>query len=58
MVPYPCLGLLLLLEQQWQAPGRRQRDIGLHLRPLSRTLTDAIDWYRDVGYLDSVPALA
>jgi hypothetical protein len=47
-----------LLEQQWQAPGRRQRDIGLHLRPLSRTLTDAIDWYRDVGYLDSVPALA
>jgi dihydroflavonol-4-reductase len=58
MVPYPCLGLLLLLEQQWQAPGRRQRDIGLHLRPLSRTLTDAIDWYRDVGYLNSVPALA
>ncbi len=49
---YPSLGMILLLEQRWESPGSAQRDLGVHLRPLSRTLAEAIDWYREIGYLD------
>ncbi len=49
---YPSLGMILLLEQRWQSPGPAQRELGVHLHPLSRTLTEAIDWYREIGYLE------
>lgn len=52
LLDYPSLGMLLLVEQRWQPPGRAQLDLGLRLRPLSRTLVEAIDWYRQAGYLD------
>lgn len=51
-VDYPSLGMLALLEQRWRAPGRMQRDLGVRLLPLSRTLAESIDWYRAIGYLD------
>jgi dihydroflavonol-4-reductase len=49
---YPSLGMILLLEQRWESPSSAQRDLGVPLRPLSRTLAEAIDWYREIGYLD------
>lgn len=45
------LSLLLALEQRWEAPGARQRSLGTHLRPLARTVADAIAWYAAHGSL-------
>ncbi len=49
----PSLGMLLALEQHWDAPGPVQRRLLPGLRPLSRTLVDAIEWYEACGYLDA-----
>lgn len=53
LLAYPSLGLLLSLEQRWGAPGAVQRGLLPKLRPLSRTLKDAIDWYALLGYLEA-----
>jgi len=45
-LPYPSLGLLLLLQQRWLTPGSEQRKLGVSLRPLSRTVADAVRWQR------------
>jgi dihydroflavonol-4-reductase len=50
---YPSLGMLLALEQHWDSPGAVQRRLGTRLRPLSRTLADAIEWYAALGYLEA-----
>jgi dihydroflavonol-4-reductase len=47
----PSLGLLLGIEQTWEAPGPVQRRLLPGLRPLSRTLADAIAWYDERGAL-------
>jgi dihydroflavonol-4-reductase len=51
---YPSLGLLLSLEQHWEAPGAVQRRLGARLRPLSLTLSEAIGWYARLGYLEAI----
>lgn len=45
-----ALAALLVLQQGPTSPSRAQRDLGLHPRPLSRTIADAIAWYRAEGY--------
>lgn len=50
---YPSLGPLLSLEQSWQSPSPAQRALGALPRPLSRTILEAVDWFRDLGHLDS-----
>lgn len=52
-VRYPAVGAMLLLEQRWTPPSALQRWLGLKPQPLSRTIADAIDWYREQGYLDT-----
>jgi dihydroflavonol-4-reductase len=42
---HPAVGTLLLLEQAWARPSAEQRELGVALRPLSRTVVDALDWY-------------
>jgi len=46
---YPSVGPLLMLEQSWGFPTTRQSSLGVRLRPLSRTIADAIDWYARHG---------
>jgi dihydroflavonol-4-reductase len=48
-LPYPSLGMLLLLEQRWVEPSATQRELGVKLTPASRTIVDAIDWYKERG---------
>lgn len=48
--PSPALATILAAESYWTAPSPAQRSLGVHPRPLSGTLTDAIDWYRSLGY--------
>ncbi len=48
--PSPALATILATESCWTAPSPAQLALGAHPRPLSVTLTDAIDWYRSVGY--------
>ena len=50
-LPYPSLGLLLLLQQRWLTPGPEQRKLDISLRPLSRTVADAVRWQRTQGAL-------
>lgn len=49
-VPAPLLATMLLLEQEWINPSRTQRDLGVTLHPLSATLRDSVEWYREQGY--------
>jgi nucleoside-diphosphate-sugar epimerase len=49
---HPSLGMLLAIEQHWDAPGAVQRRLLPQLRPLSRTLAEAIEWYAGLGYLE------
>jgi nucleoside-diphosphate-sugar epimerase len=51
---HPSLGLLLAIEQHWDAPRTLQRRLLRGLRPLSRTLVDAIAWYSARGLLSGV----
>ncbi|MEQ8859046.1 MAG: NAD-dependent epimerase/dehydratase family protein [Pseudomonadales bacterium] len=55
-VAYPAVGAMLLLEQSWEQPSPAQRRLGIAPMPLSRTLADSIDWYREQGYLDGAVA--
>ena len=48
---YPSLGTLLMLEQTWAVPSAQQRRLGVPLRPLSRSIVDALDWYARRGAL-------
>jgi hypothetical protein len=58
-IAYPSVGMLLLLEQYWAAPTRTGLELLPQARPLSRTLAEAIDWYRAIGYLEpSAPSEA
>lgn len=50
---YPSLGMILLLEQRWVSPGPAQRALGAPFRSLTRTLADALQWYRELGYLET-----
>ena len=45
-----ALAALLVLNQAPTAPSRAQRRLRLVPRPLTRTLLDAIEWYRAQGY--------
>ena len=51
-VEYPSVGMLLLLEQSWMAASPICRELLPQLRPLSRSIAEAIDWYRAIGHLD------
>jgi nucleoside-diphosphate-sugar epimerase len=51
----PSLWMLLALEQHWGEPGPVQRQLLPRLRPLSRTLADAIAWYTRIGHLPAPP---
>jgi nucleoside-diphosphate-sugar epimerase len=46
----PALSLLLLCQHEWLAPSAAQQELGLVPRPLSETLQDTIQWYRELGY--------
>lgn len=48
---YPSVGALLTLEQGWALPDVAQRKLGTTLRPLSRSVAEALDWYRQRGVL-------
>ncbi len=50
-VAYPAVGAMLLLDQRWTQPSPAQRRLGISPLPLSRTIADAVDWYRQQGYL-------
>jgi dihydroflavonol-4-reductase len=50
-VDYPSVGTLLTLEQAWALPSAEQRKLGVVLRPLSRSVVDALDWYDRRGVL-------
>ena len=41
------LGALLLQASGACQLGGRQREMGIYPRPLSQTLADAVDWYRE-----------
>lgn len=49
---YPSVGTLLMLEQTWEFASRQQRNLRVRLRPLSRTIVDALDWYEHCGALN------
>jgi dihydroflavonol-4-reductase len=49
-VPFPALSVLLLCQHEWLAPSTAQQELGLVPRPLSGTLRDTIQWYRELGY--------
>ena len=48
--PYPSLPFLLLCECHAMSPSAAQRELGLKPRPLDTTLSDALNWYRKIGY--------
>jgi hypothetical protein len=48
---HPAVGTLLLLEQAWAHPSREQRELGIGLTALSRSVVDALDWYARLGVL-------
>ena len=48
--PAPALGTLLVLDSHAMPPGDVQRRLGVLPRPLTETLRDALDWYREIGY--------
>ncbi|MBI3800644.1 MAG: NAD-dependent epimerase/dehydratase family protein [Deltaproteobacteria bacterium] len=47
---FPALSVLLLCQHEWLAPSAAQQELGLVPRPLSETLLDTIQWYRELGY--------
>ncbi len=51
------LGALLLRASTACPTGDRQREMGIYPRPLSQTLADAVDWYRELGPHDGVSGL-
>lgn len=48
--PLPALAPMLTMLHDSFDPGRVQSELGITPRPLSATLTDAIEWYRAIGY--------
>jgi len=48
--PLPALAPMLTMLHDAVDVGRTQTDLGVSPRPLSATLTDAIEWYRRIGY--------
>jgi dihydroflavonol-4-reductase len=48
--PLPALAPMLTMLHDSFDPSDLQVELGIAPRPLSRTLTDAIDWYRQIGY--------
>jgi nucleoside-diphosphate-sugar epimerase len=48
--PLPALAPMLTMMHDSYDPGRVQAELRITPRPLSATLTDAIEWYRRIGY--------
>lgn len=48
--PYPSLPFLLLCECHATEPSAAQRKLDLKPRHLDTTLSEALDWYREIGY--------
>lgn len=48
--PVPSLSLLLLCDGSPLGPATELRQLGLRARPLDETLSDAVEWYRRLGY--------
>ena len=48
--PYPSLPMMLVASSYAAAPSATQRALHPTIRPLDSSLTDAIDWYRRIGY--------
>lgn len=48
--PLPALVAMLTYMHGYMAPSDAQIDLGVTLRPLSRTLLETIEWYRTIGY--------
>jgi hypothetical protein len=48
--PLPALIAMLTYMHGYLAPSAAQIDLGLALRPLSRTLLETIEWYRTISY--------
>ncbi len=48
--PLPALAPMLTMMHESFDPGRVQLELGVNPRPLSATLTEAIEWYRSIGY--------
>jgi dihydroflavonol-4-reductase len=48
--PLPALATMLTMLHDSFDIGRVQAELGIAPRPLSATLTDAIKWYREIGY--------
>jgi dihydroflavonol-4-reductase len=48
--PLPVLAPMLTMLHDAFDPSSTQTELGIVPRPLSRTLTDAIEWYRQIGY--------
>jgi dihydroflavonol-4-reductase len=46
----PSLAVMLACEHEWLTPGRAQEGLDITPRPLSETLRDAVEWYRELGY--------
>jgi dihydroflavonol-4-reductase len=49
-LPLPAVSGLLVCDSLERPPGRAQRALGVHVRPLDETLRDSIAWYRARGY--------
>jgi nucleoside-diphosphate-sugar epimerase len=48
--PLPALAPMLTMLHDSFDPSDLQMELDITPRPLSQTLTDAIDWYRQIGY--------
>jgi nucleoside-diphosphate-sugar epimerase len=48
--PLPALAPMLTMLHDSFDPGRVQAELGITPRPLSATLSEAIEWYRLIGY--------
>jgi dihydroflavonol-4-reductase len=48
--PLPALAPMLTMLHDSFDPGPVQTELGIVLRPLSRTLVEAIEWYRQIDY--------
>jgi len=48
--PLPSGGMMMATLFDYMVPGRELEQLGVTSRPLSETVTDAIKWYRQIGY--------
>jgi dihydroflavonol-4-reductase len=48
--PLPSGGMMMATEFDYLVPGKELIELGIKLRPLADTISDAIRWYREIGY--------